>query len=117
MKGIWKDGAVLFRRDNNVKWRGGYGREPGITGIYGWGEGLMGAGRAFVKRVVNKGARRSAQADIEAQLSVEEAKRIKEEAQAIRAGTLMETYDPYEDFEPWDDWPRNDYDREHRGCV
>lgn len=58
MKGIWKDGPRLFRRDLNVRNRGHYGRGRGITGVYGWREYLYGRLRAFERRLVIRGMRR-----------------------------------------------------------
>ena len=75
MKGIWKDGLNLFRRDNNVSWRGAWGRDPGNTGMYGWVEGVSGAGRAYIRRWVSKGARRNAKREIGLQADASEAER------------------------------------------
>jgi len=95
VKGIWKDGRVRFRRDNNVSRRGIYGREPGF-GRYSWCEMLCGKGRAEARRMVNKGARRQIQAEIESQLSAAEAQRIEEEAQFAKDMEELDSF--YEDM-------------------
>lgn len=69
MKGIWKDGHVKFRRDNNVKNRGLYGHELG-KGRFGWMEWIRGAARKYVARQVHKAERRQVQAEIDAHWEV-----------------------------------------------
>ena len=64
MKGIWKDGSVRFRRDNNISMRGVVGRS---------------SRRSKERRAVHKGAR-----EIESQLSDDDAQRIEEEIQSLK---------------------------------
>jgi hypothetical protein len=75
MKGIWKDGPRLFRRDKNDGVRGHYGRERGINGVYGWREYLYGRLRRFERKLVIRGMRRLGKAETDCLADVSEAER------------------------------------------